>query len=189
MTEIFRFQVSEKSHKKRLDQFLFEQFPFLSRLYLRELVRDEKCEVNGRVENRGYILRTNDFVEIEVDRSLRTSIEPEPIPVEILFEDAEILIVNKPAGMLVHPTVRVRTGTLLNALAHHLNSGKTDEESGEVFRRAGLVHRLDKQTSGLLVIAKTARASHSFEPFSAQTSRKKIFCSRRRRRRIGRRND
>jgi 23S rRNA pseudouridine1911/1915/1917 synthase len=151
----YEFQVTQKDFKKRLDEFLFAEFPHLSRLYLRELVRDEKCEVNGRWENRGYLLKTNDFVEVEVDRARQTSMQPESIPLEIVYEDAEFLVVNKPSGMLVHPTVRVRTGTLLNALAHHLNISKSDAED---FKRAGLVHRLDKDTSGLVVIAKGARS-------------------------------
>lgn len=155
MSERFEFQVQPKDFKKRLDEFLFAEFPFLSRLYLRELVRDEKCAVNGRWESRGYLLRTNDFIEIEVDRARQTSLQPEAIPLDIIFEDAEFLVVNKPSGMLIHPTVRIRTGTLLNALAHHLNVSK--EEAAD-FRRAGLVHRLDKGTSGLVVIAKTGRA-------------------------------
>lgn len=155
MAEKFEFQVAAKDFKKRLDEFLFAEFPHLSRLYLRELVRDEKCEVNGRWENRGYLLKTNDFVEVEVDRTRQTSLQPEAIPLEIVFEDAAFLVVNKPSGMLIHPTVRVRTGTLLNALAHHLN---VSTNAAEDFKRAGLVHRLDKDTSGLVVIAKTARA-------------------------------
>ena len=155
MAERFEFQVTARDHKKRLDEFLFAAFPHLSRLYLREIVRDGKCEVNGRLENRGFVLKTNDFVEVEVDRARQTSLQPEEIPLEIVYEDAEFLVVNKPAGMLVHPTVRVRAGTLLNALAHHLNLSKTDAED---FRRAGLVHRLDKDTSGLVVIAKTTRS-------------------------------
>jgi 23S rRNA pseudouridine1911/1915/1917 synthase len=155
VAERFEFQITAKDFKKRLDEFLFAEFPHLSRLYLRELVRDEKCEVNGRWENRGYLLKTNDFIEVEIDRARQTSLQPEPIPLEIIYEDAEFLVVNKPSGMLVHPTVRVRTGTLLNALAHHLNISKTDAED---FRRAGLVHRLDKDTSGLVVIAKNARS-------------------------------
>jgi 23S rRNA pseudouridine1911/1915/1917 synthase len=151
----FEFQVTQKDFKKRLDEFLFAEFPHLSRLYLREIVRDEKCEVNGRWENRGYLLRTNDFVEVEVDRARQTSLQPEALPLDIIFEDAEFLVVDKPAGMLVHPTVRVRTGTLLNALAYHLNNSRSDSDG---FRRAGLVHRLDKDTSGLVVIAKNARS-------------------------------
>ncbi len=122
-------------------------------MYLRELVRDGNCEVNGVLENRGYVLRTNDFVEISVDRARQTSLQPEDLPLTVRFEDSELLIVDKPAGMLIHPTVRVRGGTLLNAVAHYLNA-----DDPEIFRRAGLVHRLDKGTSGLVVIAKTAHA-------------------------------
>ena len=180
--------MTARDFKKRLDEFLFAEFPHLSRLYLRELVRDEKCEVNGRWENRGYLLKPNDFIEIEVDRARQTSLQPELIPLDIVFEDAQLLVVNKPSGMLIHPTVRVRTGTLLNALAYHLNrereNGRTSdgEMSPEIvepkngvsehetvasspllpfspaFIRAGLVHRLDKDTSGLVAIAKTPRA-------------------------------
>jgi 23S rRNA pseudouridine1911/1915/1917 synthase len=153
--ERFEFQVTTKDYKKRLDEFLFAEFPHQSRMYLRELVRDEKCEINGRLENRGYLLKTNDFIEIEVDRARQTSLQPEPIPLEIIFEDSEILVVNKPSGMLVHPTVGVRTGTLLNALAYYLNFS---EETSEIFKRAGLVHRLDKDTSGLILISKTPHA-------------------------------
>ena len=155
MSEKFEFQITTKDYKRRLDEFLCAEFPYLSRMYLRELVRDEKCQVNGRWENRGYLLKTNDFIEVEVDRARQTSLQPEPIPLEIIFEDSEFLVVNKPSGMLVHPTIRVRTGTLLNALAHHLNiaRGETD-----IFKRAGLVHRLDKDTSGLVVVAKNSRA-------------------------------
>jgi len=155
VSERFEFQITNKDYKKRLDEFLCAEFPHLSRMYLRELVRDEKCEVNGEWKNRGYLLKTNDFIEVEVDRARQTSLQPEPIPLEIIFEDAEFLVVNKPSGMLVHPTIRVRTGTLLNALAHHLNISRSETD---IFKRAGLVHRLDKDTSGLVVIAKNARS-------------------------------
>jgi 23S rRNA pseudouridine1911/1915/1917 synthase len=122
-------------------------------MYLRDLVRDGKCDVNGTHENRGHRLRENDFVEVEVDRARQTSLQPEDLPLAIIFEDADLLVVNKPSGMLIHPTVRIRTGTLLNAVAHHLNS-----DDPEFFRRAGLVHRLDKGTSGIVVLAKNLRA-------------------------------
>jgi len=189
VSERFEFQITAKDYKKRLDEFLCAEFPYLSRMYLREIVRDEKCEVNGEWKNRGYLLKTNDFIEVEIDRARQTSLQPEPIPLEIIFEDAEFLVVNKPSGMLVHPTIRVRTGTLLNALAYHLNPSELEEEkrrggeeeqikssdmnkldshemvkdnsrqiSSSAFKRAGLVHRLDKDTSGLVVIAKNARS-------------------------------
>lgn len=155
MPERFEFQITTKDYKKRLDEFLFAEFPFLSRMYLREIVRDEKCEVNGEWKNRGYLLKTDDFVEVEIDCARQTSLHPEPLPIEIIFEDVEFLVANKPAGMLVHPTIKVRTGTLLNALAHHLNFSNNETDT---FRRAGLVHRLDKDTSGLITIAKNARS-------------------------------
>jgi 23S rRNA pseudouridine1911/1915/1917 synthase len=166
----FEFQVEESFAKTRLEDFLCEKFPNLSKMYLRELVRDEKCEVNGVLENRGYRLRRNDFVEIEVDLQRETAMKPEAIPLEIVFEDKEILVVNKPAGMLVHPTHRDKNGTLLNALSFHLNSGfkiqdsRLENEQSQIANlkskivRPGLVHRLDKKTSGLMVVAKTPRA-------------------------------
>ncbi len=153
MNNRFEFQVGETHNKLRLDEFLYAQFPHLGRMYLRELVRDAKCEVNGEHRNRGYVLKANDFVEIEVDRADRTSLQPEEIELDVLFEDHDLLVVNKRSGMLIHPTVRVRNGTLLNAVAHHLNPNELDD-----FRRAGLVHRLDKDTSGIVVLAKNLRA-------------------------------
>ncbi len=153
MSQRFEFQITPEFNKYRLDEFLYVKFPHLGRMYLRELVRDGKCEVNGENLNRGRVLKTDDFVEIDVDRADRTSLHPERIELDVIFEDADILVVNKPSGMLIHPTVRVRTGTLLNAVAHHLNPSERDE-----FRRAGLVHRLDKDTSGIVLLAKNLRS-------------------------------
>lgn len=152
MLKKFEFQVPPEYNKHRLEDFLLDRFRSLSKMYLREAVKTEKCEVNGRLENIGYRLRTNDFVEVEVDISREHSMKPQDLPVDIIYEDEELLVVNKPAGMLVHPTHWEKNGTLLNALTHHLNNGK------DKFIRPGLVHRLDKETSGLLVIAKTSRA-------------------------------
>ncbi len=140
--------------KQRLDDLLSEKFPHLSRMYLRELIKLEKCEVNGEWKNRGYRLKVNDFIELLIDDARQTSLQPEDLAVEILYEDAEFLTVNKPAGMLVHPTIKIRTGTLLNALAFYLNKNNQSRN----FVRPGLVHRLDKETSGIVVIAKNARA-------------------------------
>lgn len=155
----FEFQASDAERKMRLEDFLLAEFPALSKMYLREIVRDGAVEVNGRHENRGYLLKPNDFVEAEIDFARQTSLQPEPIPLEVVYEDACLLVVNKPPGMLVHPTLRVRTGTLLNGLAFYLNGKremKTDSPHSHV--RAGLIHRLDKDTSGLLVVSKNARA-------------------------------
>lgn len=153
MTERFYFQIGEDADKKRLDDFLFDEFHGLSKMYLRECLRQQKCEVNGEIVKSSYILRKNDFVEIEVVANRETAMKPEPIRLEIVFEDAELMVVNKPAGMLVHPTHGQKTGTLLNALAFYLNNSAPNS-----FIRAGLVHRLDKPTSGLILIAKNARS-------------------------------
>jgi 23S rRNA pseudouridine1911/1915/1917 synthase len=171
MSKAFYFQVEEKYHRKRLDEFLFDKFPFLSRIYLKKLVRDGKCEVNGRVEDRGYVLRKNDFVEIAIDCKENLLTYPEPMDLEILYEDRDFLVVNKPSGMLVHPTLGVRSGTLLNGLTYHLN-----KNSSSSFIRAGLVHRLDKETSGLMVIAKNQKTHRTLSSaFQRRIVEKKYF--------------
>lgn len=171
MTKL-EFQITNEDHKKRLDEFLFGKLHKISKKYLRELIKTGMCEVNGEWKNRGCILRTNDFIELEIEISERKITEPEPIPIEIVFEDSEILVVNKPAGMLVHPTTGVRNGTLLNALAFYLNvkNGSTN------YLRAGLVHRLDKETSGLMVVAKNARSHRILSShFKRKLVEKKYF--------------
>lgn len=159
----FEFQVEEIFHKTRLEDYLCQKFPNLSKMYLRDRIKEEKCEVNGSHENRGRRLKKNDFIEIEVDMDRETSMKPEAIPLEIVFEDAALLIVVKPAEMLVHPTNRDKNGTLLNALSYYLNQETKigDELSTSAVVRPGLVHRLDKKTSGLMVVSKTARAHRS----------------------------
>lgn len=194
MTKILRFQVSEFENKKRLDEFLFSKIGAVSRMYLRRLAKENKCAVGGAPQQPGFRLRTGDTVEIEIDLSAETSMKPEPIPLEIVYEDAEIIVVNKPPEMLVHPTRNVKSGTLLNALVFHLNfspqrhgdaeqdeSGNADGKSeirnskSEIVR-PGLVHRLDKKTSGLLVAAKTASAHRILsDHFTRKLVEKKYF--------------
>ena len=129
-------------------------------MYLRDLVRTSQVLINGDFPNIGTKLRANDFVEISVDMSRGTAMQPENIPLNIVYEDASIIVIDKPAGMLVHPTHRDKNGTLLNALVFHLNKdcSKLSRNMTEVQKpliRPGLVHRLDRETSGLMVIAKS----------------------------------
>lgn len=140
----------------RLEDFLLDQFPSLSKMYLREVVKRDLCEVNGTPENIGRRLRPNDLIEVVLDPSRETAMRPADIPLEIVFEDEHLIVVNKPAGMLVHPSHRENNGTMLNALAFYLNRKGANASSSTI--RPGLIHRLDKQTSGLVVVAKTARA-------------------------------
>jgi 23S rRNA pseudouridine1911/1915/1917 synthase len=154
----FQFQIEEDLHKNRLDKFLYDEIPFVSRMYLQYLIIAEKCTVNGKIENRGYHLQAGDLVEIEVDVKEQTELLPEKIPLNIIFEDSELLVIDKPSGMLVHPTKGVRRGTVLNSITYYLNFNEQAEPKNEKLIRAGLVHRLDKNTSGLMVIAKNTRA-------------------------------
>ena len=155
----------------RLEDFLFDRFRTLSKLYLRDLVKTEKCEVNGRFENRGYRLRANDFVELELEPTRQNSMVPEEIHLPIVHEDDDLVIVDKPAGMLVHPSHRDKSGTVLNALSHYLN---LDPSRPHI--RPGLIHRLDKDTSGLLVIAKNARSHRKIaSQFEKKTVEKKYL--------------
>ena len=160
MDSRIEIQATDEHYKMRLDDFLFRKFNGLSKMYLRELVKNERCEVNGRHENRGYKLLPNDLVEITIDMTRETAMRPEKSAIDIVYEDPHLIVVNKAAGTLVHPTHRDKSGTLLNALAYHLNrTAIENEEIAEAvdFIRAGLIHRLDKQTSGLMVVAKTSR--------------------------------
>ena len=186
MSQRIEIQVPAGTPKVRLEDFLFDRFPVLSRMYLRRIVKEEKCEVNGRLENVGYRLRAGDFLEVELDMTRENSMRPENVPLDIVYEDEHLVVVDKPAGMLVHPTNRDKNGTLLNALVFYLNGSIADRGSGAedfisldsevpisrleyerlesgipTFIRPGLVHRLDKQTSGLIVIAKSVRAHRS----------------------------
>lgn len=135
----------------RLEDYLLEAFPAVSKMYIRELVRDGLCEVNGRFENIGYKLRPDDLIEIHLDPTRGTAMVAEDMDLDIVFEDLDLIVVNKPAGMLAHPSHREKRGTLMNGLAWHLNRGMAKV-------RPGLVHRLDKDTSGLMVIAKNPRS-------------------------------
>ncbi|MBK8466896.1 MAG: RluA family pseudouridine synthase [Chloracidobacterium sp.] len=146
------FEIEAAARKQKLGEYLFDNMRDLSKMYLRELIKTGKCEVNGYFVNSGYLLRENDFIELEADLSRGTAMRPEDVALDIIFEDAEMIVVNKPTGMLVHPSHRENNGTLMNALSFYLNANSPK------LIRPGLPHRLDKQTSGLLVVAKTARA-------------------------------
>lgn len=153
MVSRIEITVGPRERRARLEDLLCERFPALSKMYLREVVKKGACEVNGRHENIGYRLSPDDFIEIEVDLTREHSMLPQDLPIDIVFEDGDIIVVDKPAGMLVHPSHREKNGTLLNAVVYHLN-----RESVRPSIRPGLVHRLDKDTSGLIVIAKNNRA-------------------------------
>lgn len=137
----------------RLDEFLALRLTALSRLGIRRLCRENAAQVNGLARPGGYRLQTGETVSLNLDEIPPNAMTPEPLPLEIVHETDSYLLVNKPAGMLAHPTLNVKSGTLLNGLIHYLN-----RNHAAPFIRPGLAHRLDRETSGLLIVAKTQRA-------------------------------
>jgi 23S rRNA pseudouridine1911/1915/1917 synthase len=149
----------------RLDQFLVERLGW-SRARLQKLLKSGRVLVNGGPRPASYRVRPGDTVVVSVPPPVPSDLLPEPLPLEVIFEDQDLLVVNKPPGLVVHPGAGHRAGTLLNALLHHCPEL---QDIGEV-SRPGLVHRLDKDTSGLIVVAKTAQAYASLvAQFQAHT--------------------
>lgn len=161
-----QFRVEETWAGRRLDEFLAERLTRLSRMHIAGLLARGACRVNGEAAHAGRRLCADDLVEVESGGPVLNSMTPEPLPLEVVHEDEHIIVVVKPSGVLVHPTLGVKRGTLANALAYHLNRELLDENrpvensipvSG-TFIRPGIVHRLDRDTSGLMVVAKTQGA-------------------------------
>ena len=156
------FSVLPADAGERLDVFLAAHIEGWSRARLHRLIEAADVLVNGSVSKPSHKLRANDHIEIELTPTPSTSFAPEDIPVEVVYEDDDLIVVNKRAGMVVHPAAGVDSGTLANALAFHFQQLSTT--GGAV--RPGIVHRLDKGTSGLLVVAKTESAhEHLAEQF------------------------
>ncbi len=116
-----RFEIEQPAKKIRLDDFLYGEIHLLSRMFIRDLIEKELVFVNQIAKPGGYHLQPGDSVEVSFEESAETAMTPQDLPLDVIFEDAEILVVNKPPGMLVHPTKHHRTGTLANALAFYLN--------------------------------------------------------------------
>jgi 23S rRNA pseudouridine1911/1915/1917 synthase len=140
------------AEQERFDQFLALRLPQLSQTRIRRAIAEGAALVNGAVAAKGMRLSPGDRVSLTIAVSERSSATPEPISLNILYEDEELIVVNKPSGLLVHPSRTEKSGTLTNALAHHFL------QTSSVPIRPGLLHRLDRDTSGVVAIAKTARA-------------------------------
>lgn len=135
----------------RLDSYLTEVLNNFSRTKIQNLIKNKLVKINGQDKKSSYILRDGDRIEFDVPPEDITKIQPQNIPLDVVFEDENMLVVNKPAGMLTHPTSQERENTLVNALLSKYGDNLSDL-NGE-FRR-GIVHRLDRNTSGLLMVAK-----------------------------------
>ena len=144
------FYVNPQDFGKRLDVFLSQKDKVLSRSQVKRLIEKGNVRVGGRKAKAGMRLKENDVVALTLPEPQRLVAQAEPIPLTILFEDPHLIVVDKPAGMVVHPAAGNFSGTLVNALLHHCS----DLSGIGGVLRPGIVHRLDKGTSGILVVAK-----------------------------------
>lgn len=141
---------------KRLDVYCSEQVPEIGRTFIQKLIKDGKVQVNGKKAKASYKVKNNDQINLEIEPPKEISAEPQDIPLDIVYEDSDLIVVNKPQGLVVHPAPGTPDGTLVNALLFHTKD--LSGIGGEL--RPGIVHRIDKDTSGLLVVAKNDKAHH-----------------------------
>ena len=151
MDEVREFLVLEEEEGDRLDVYLSSQLGDMSRSYIQKIIKDKKVKVNDKVEKAKYLVKEEDKVVIEIPAPKLLEIVPQNIPIDIVYEDDDILIVNKPQNMVVHPAPGNYDNTLVNAILYHC---KENLSSINGVIRPGIVHRIDKDTSGLIIIAK-----------------------------------
>lgn len=149
------FKVSPDDAEKRLDVWLTAALKDFSRSYVEKLIQDGNAAVNGKKVKSGYKLKAGDNIEVDIPEPKPLEVKAEEIELDVIHEDEDIIVINKPRGMVVHPAAGNYTGTLVNALLRHCG-GSLSDINGVI--RPGIVHRIDKDTSGVLVIAKNNRS-------------------------------
>ncbi len=147
----YEFLIKEEKEAERIDKFLSEAIGDLSRSFLQKLLKEQQVMVNEKPVKANYRLRTGDRIRVCVPPCEELNIEPENIPLDILYEDEDLLVVNKPKGMVVHPSAGHTSHTLVNGVLYHCQ-GNLSGINGVL--RPGIVHRIDKDTTGALVICK-----------------------------------
>jgi len=149
-----QFRINDLNQPERIDLYLARQPGMPSRSRLKELLLKDLITVNGKPARPSAKVRNGDLVVAEIPEPVEASIQPEPIPLEVIHQDRDLIVFDKPPGLLTHPTPKTTTGTLVNALLHHC-----DDLSGiGGAKKPGIVHRLDKDTSGVMVAAKNDSA-------------------------------
>ena len=151
MASIFEYIVEDYSRETRIDKYLAEKLTQHTRSFIQNLIKDNQVTVNGKTIKANYKLRDQDQIQVNIEEAENTTLLPEDIPLQIVYEDEDIIIVNKDQGVVVHPAPGNYTGTLVNALLHYAKDNLSTI-NGDV--RPGIVHRIDKDTSGILMIAK-----------------------------------
>ncbi|QUH27295.1 RluA family pseudouridine synthase [Serpentinicella alkaliphila] len=158
MLENQYFYVSDDEDEVRLDVYLAEQYEEFSRSYIQKLITGKHVKVNNTFEKNKYLIKAGDSIEVILPEPQTLDVKPQNIPLDIVYEDQDIIIINKPQGMVVHPGAGNYTDTLVNALLYHCD-GQLSSINGVI--RPGIVHRIDKDTSGLLMVAKNNVAHQS----------------------------
>lgn len=155
--EYFKFRVEDLKDIKRLDVFLKDKFEDKSRSYIQGIIENGNVKINDKLKKSNYKLKFNDEVYVNIPENKELNVEAEDIKIHILYEDGDVIVIDKPQGMVVHPAPGNYTGTLVNALLYHCK----DLSGINGVNRPGIVHRIDKDTSGILVVAKNDKA-HKF---------------------------
>lgn len=155
METIRKFEITEEGAGIRVDKYLSDLLPEFSRSYLQRLMKEERVLLNG------YVVRAKDktvrgsVIELKIPEAVEPEIEPEDLPLEILYEDGDVILVNKPKGMVVHPAAGHTSGTLVNALLYHCRENLSGING---VLRPGIVHRIDRDTTGVLIVCKNDQA-------------------------------
>lgn len=152
--ERFEFVIAEEQANTRIDVFLTQEHPELSRSHVQNLIEEGHVWVHGKNTKSNYRLRSGDLIALEVPLPAEVDILPQDIPLEVLYEDSQVIVINKPRGMVVHPAAGNYEGTMVNALLEHCE----DLSGINGVMRPGIVHRIDKDTSGVIMAAKTDQA-------------------------------
>ena len=168
--ETLTFHIGKTDAGMRLDAYLAAHVEGWSRARLQRLIEDEEVLVNGKTAKSSHKLCANDEIEVELTPAPAASFVAEEIPIDVIYEDDDLIVVNKPAGLVVHPAAGVNSGTLANALAFHFQ--QLSSQAGAI--RPGIVHRLDKDTSGLMVVAKN---EETHEKLADQFRAREVFKS------------
>lgn len=156
--EQINFKITKDDQEKRIDTFLVSNLTDISRSRIQKLIEENQITVNDKNINKNYKLKENDSIIIQIQQPKEIEILPENIPLDIIYEDNDVILVNKPQNMVVHPANGHYTHTLVNGLMYHCK----DNLSGiNGVMRPGIVHRIDKDTSGILIVAKNDKAHNS----------------------------
>ena len=156
--EQFAYQIGPEEDDERLDKWMSSAIAGLSRSYIQKCIKDNQVLINGKPQKASYRLKVDDEIVFHIPKAMEPAIEAENIPLSILYEDPDLLIVDKPKGMVVHPAPGHYSGTLVNAVMYHCR----DNLSGiNGVLRPGIVHRIDRDTTGSLIICKNDHAHNS----------------------------